>query len=268
MLAKYLVHLFLLGCSAVMLTPLVWLLAASSKGPDDLFHYLFFAPRLSGHNFRQLFREIPFLRFLMNSFYVSGITVLVQLFLASMGGYALAKYEFRGKRVLMVLMLATMAVPSQVLMAPLYELVYRLGLLDSYAGLIAPSAVSVFGMFLFRQALLDLPDDLLEAGRIDGCSEFGLYWNVVMPVSRPMVGAFCLIAYMGSWNSFLWPQIILQSQERFTLTIGLNQMVGLYSQEYGALMAGTLLAIVPVVLLFVLLQKEFISGLTAGAVKG
>ena len=123
-------------------------------------------------------------------------------------------------------------------------------------------------MFLFRQSLLDLPDDLLQAARIDGCSELRLYWSVVLPVTRPMIGAFCLISFMGSWNSFLWPQIILQTQERFTLTIGLNQMVGLYSQEYGALMAGTLLAVMPVMALFFLLQREFISGLTAGAVKG
>ena len=265
---KVLLYILLAGTAVVMLTPMVWLLAASLKGPDDLFHYLFFAPTLSWYNFRQLFTEIPFPRFLVNSLFVSGTTVLVQLMFASMGGFALAKYEFRGKRLIMVLMLATMTIPAQVLMAPMYELIYRFGLVDTYMGLIIPSAVSVFGMFLFRQSLLELPDDLLQAARIDGCSELRLYWTVVLPVARPMIGAFCLISFMGSWNSFLWPQIILQTQERFTLTIGLNQTVGLYSQEYGALMAGTLLAVTPVVLLFLLLQREFISGLTAGAVKG
>ena len=165
-------------------------------------------------------------------------------------------------------MLTTMMIPAQVMLAPMYELIYAMGLVDSYWGLIIPGAVSVFGMFLFRQSMLDLPDDLLQAGRIDGCTELRLYWDVVLPVQRPMIGAFCLIAFMGSWNNFLWPQIILHSQERFTLPIGLNQMVGLYAQEYGAMMAGTLLAVLPVVLLFFLLQKEFISGLTAGAVKG
>ena len=107
-----------------------------------------------------------------------------------------------------------------------------------------------------------------QAGRIDGCTEFRLYWDVVLPVSRPMIGAFSLIAFMGSWNNFLWPQIVLHHQSRFTLPIGLNQMVGLYAQEYGSMMAGTLLAVVPVVVLFFILQKEFITGLTAGAVKG
>jgi ABC-type glycerol-3-phosphate transport system permease component len=267
---QVLLYTVLITCIVVTLTPLVWLVASSFKGPGDFFHYTFFPPleRLTLHNFRQLFTEIPYGRFLMNSFFVSCASVLVQLILSSLGGFALAKYEFRGKKAAMIVMLATMMIPGPVLLAPTYELVYRLGLMDSYLGLIVPGAVSVFGMFLFRQAMMQIPDDLLHAGRMDGCSEFGLYWNIALPVTRPMVGAFCLISFMGHWNSFLWPQIILQNPARFTLPIGLNQMVGLYYQEYGVLMAGTLLSILPVMVLFLLLQREFISGLTAGAVKG
>ena len=129
---KIVAYLLLLATMVVMLTPMVWLLAASLKGPEDLFSYLFFAPTLSGHNFRQLFTEIPFLRFLMNSLFVTGVTVLVQLIFASMGGFALAKYEFAGKKEIMVLMLATMTIPAQVMMAPMYELIYRFGLVDTY----------------------------------------------------------------------------------------------------------------------------------------
>ena len=258
--------------AVVMLTPLVWLVAACVKGPDDLFHYLFFPPlnRLSVYNFKELFAtaDPPFQRYLMNSFFITGVTVMIQLFFASLGGFALAKYEFRAKKPIMVLMLATMMIPGQVMLAPLYELIYKVGIMDSFLGLIVPGCVSVFGMFLFRQSMLQIPDDLLEAGRIDGCSEFGLYWNVALPVSRPMIGAFCLISFMGNWNSFLWPQIVLHTKERFTLPIALNQMIGLYSQKYGVLMAGTVLSILPVIVLFFILQKEFISGLTAGAVKG
>ena len=266
--SKIALYAALAFCAVLMLTPLVWLIAATTKGPDDLFHYLFFAPHLTGYNFQQLFEQIPYVRFMMNSFFVAGATVLVQLFFSSLGGFALAKYEFKGKKLIMVLMLATMMIPVQVMLAPMYELIYMMGLVDSYLGLIIPGAVSVFGMFLFRQAMLDMPDDLLQAGRIDGCTELRLYWDVVLPVSRPMIGAFSLIAFMGSWNNFLWPQIVLHHQARFTLPIGLNQMVGLYAQEYGSMMAGTFLAVVPVVILFFILQQEFISGLTAGAVKG
>lgn len=267
---RILVYSFLAVAAVVMLTPLVWLVAACLKHPDDLFSYLFFPPPggLSLANFRDLFSLVPFERYLMNSLFVTCAAVMIQLFLSSLGGFALAKYEFKGKKPIMVLMLATMMIPGQVMLAPLYELIYRMGLMDSFLGLIVPGCVSVFGMFLFRQSMLRIPDDLLEAGRIDGCSEFGLYWNIALPVSRPMIGAFCLISFMGNWNNFLWPQIVLHTSERFTLPIALNQLVGVYSQKYGALMAGTFLSILPVVVLFFILQREFISGLTAGAVKG
>jgi ABC-type glycerol-3-phosphate transport system permease component len=269
-LGRGLLYTVLVLCTVVMLTPIVWLVAATLKEPGKLFSYVFFPPRheLSLQNFRDLFTTIPFVRFIMNSFFITSVTVLVQLFFASLGGFALAKYEFRAKKPVMILMLATMMIPGQVMLAPLYELIHKMGLMDSYLGLIVPGCVSVFGMFLFRQSMLQIPDDLLEAGRIDGCSEFGLYWHVALPVSRPMIGAFSLISFMGTWNSFLWPQIVLHTQERFTLPIALNQVVGLYSQKYGVLMAGTVLSILPVVILFFVLQKEFISGLTAGAVKG
>jgi ABC-type glycerol-3-phosphate transport system permease component len=245
------------------------LVAATTKGPDDLFHYTFLAPRITGQNYHDLFNRVPFPRYMVNSVFVACTAVMVQLFLSSLAGFALAKYEFRGKKAIMLLMLATLMIPGQVVIAPLYELVYRLGLVDSYLGLIIPGAVSVFGIFLFRQAILQVPDELLHAARIDGCSEFRIYWDVVMPITRPMAGAFCLISFMGSWNSFLWPQVILHNNDRFTLPIALNQMVGLQeAQQYGMLMAGTLLAVLPVIVLFLLLQREFVAGLTAGAVKG
>ncbi len=270
MIRKILMYSSLIVSAGVMLTPMIWLLAAVVKGPDDLFHYLFFPPinQFSIHNFIQLFDQIPYVRFMINSFFVTGSTVTIQLVFSSLGGFALAKYEFKGKQIIMVVMLLLMMIPSQVMLAPMYELIYTLGLVDTYAGLIIPGAVSVFGMFLFKQSMHNIPEDLLQAGRIDGCTEFRLYWNIAMPIQRPMVGAFCLIAFMASWNNFLWPQIILHSQHRFTLPIGINQMVGLYAQEYGAMMAGTFLAVLPVVILFFILQKEFIGGLTSGAVKG
>lgn len=261
-------HLLLAAALIFTLVPMIWLLAASLKAPEDLFHYLFFAPTIDFHNFRQLFKEIPFVRYMVNSLFVSSSSVLIQVFFSSLGGFALARYDFRGKRLVIGLMLMMMMIPGQVLMAPLYELLYYLRILDTYVGLLAPWAVSIFGMFLFRQSMLQVPDELLQVGRIDGCSEFGLYWRVALPLTRPMIGAFCLIAFMGSWNSFLWPQIILQNKNRFTLPIALNQLVGLYSHQYGVLMAGTLLSILPVMIFFLWLQKEFISGLTMGALKG
>lgn len=257
-------------CALIALTPTVWLIAAALKGQDDMFHYMFFPPasRMTLANFRDLFHMTQYGRFLVNSVFTTGMTVLVQLFFSSLAGFALAKYQFKGKTAVMVLMLATMMLPGSVTMAPLYDLLYHLHMVDSYAGLIVPGAVSVFGIFLFRQSILQVPDELLQAARLDGCSEFRIYWDIVMPVSRPMIGAFCLISFMGAWNNFLWPQIILHHDRLFTIPIGLNQLIGIYSSHYGMLMAGTLLGVLPVALLFLLLQKEFVAGLTAGAVKG
>jgi ABC-type glycerol-3-phosphate transport system permease component len=265
---RVIIYVFLLAAAAITIIPMVWLFAASIKSSDDLFTYVFFAKHHTLDNFRDLFSKMPFFRYLANSVFISTTTVIVQLFFSSLAGFALAKYEFKGKKLIMILMLATMMIPGQVTMAPLYEVIYRLGLVDTYPGIIIPSAISVFGIFLFRQSILQVPNELLHAARIDGCSEFRIWWDIVMPISRPMIGAFCLISFMATWNSFLWPQILLHSASRFTLTVGLTQLVGLYAQQYGMLMAGTLLSIVPVIVLFIALQKEFVSGLTAGAVKG
>jgi len=270
MVGRVLLYVVLASLAATALTPLAWLLAAAVKSNADFHEYSFFAPphRTTAGNFVSLFGQMDFLRLMMNSFFVTCATVILQLLFSSLGGFALAKYRFRGRRAVIFLMLSTMMIPGAVLLAPMYELIFHLGLIDTHAGLIVPGLVSVFGMFLFRQAMLAVPDDLLEAARIDGAGEFRCYWEVALPLVRPMVGAFCLIAFMASWNSFLWPQIILQSQHKFTLPIGLNQLVGIYKEDYGALMAGTLLAVLPVVVLFFLLQREFIAGLTKGAVKG
>ena len=259
-----------LACLAlVVLTPLLWLIASTTKSTNDQFHYVFFAPHWSSENYVKLVQKSDMLpRGLLNSAFLASATVLIQLLFSSLAGFALAKYEFKGKRALTVLMLATLMIPGQLTMAPLYELLHHLGLVDTYLGLLIPGAVSVFGIFLFRQSIVQVPNELIHAARIDGCSEFRIYWDIIMPVSRPMIGAFSLMSFMGTWNSFLWPQIILHHKELFTLPIALNQLRGAYDNEAGMLMAGTLVSVVPVVILFLALQKEFMAGLTAGAVKG
>ena len=264
------IYAVLLGAAALILVPFVWLIAAATKAPEDIFAYPFFGPRLTLQNFTDLFtlKDYPFARFIVNSLFLAATTVIVQLFFSSLAGFALAKYEFAGKKFIMGLMLSTFLIPFQVTLAPNYELLFRLGLVDTYLGLLLPGAVSIFGIFLFRQAILQVPDELLQAARIDGCSEFRIYWDVIMPVSRPIIGAFCLLTFMASWNSFLWPQIMLHTGANYTLPIALTQLVGIYQQKYGMLMAGTLLSILPPMVLFFLFQKEFVAGLTSGAVKG
>jgi ABC-type glycerol-3-phosphate transport system permease component len=267
---SWLWRLALVLAAVLTFAPFFWMLCAAFKTKGDFFTHTFLPPldRLTLENFVKLFSKEPFLEHAANSMWVTGCTVLGQLFICTMGGFALAKYRFRGRGMVLVLMLGTMMLPGQLLLAPMYEQIYFLGLMNSYAGLVVPSLVNVFGIFLFRQAMMSVPDELIEAARMDGCGEFRIYWTVMLPLVRPMTGAFCLISFIASWNSFIWPQIILQSKDKFTLPIAINQMQGVYSDDLGMMMAGTVLSIAPVFALFLLLQREFISGLTAGAVKG
>jgi ABC-type glycerol-3-phosphate transport system permease component len=266
-------HLLLIGLAAAAMLPFVWLICAAFKSTDDLFSSTLLPwghlDRLTLENFR-LLGDQPFARWLVNSIFLSSLHTVLVVTLSSLGGFALAKYEFRGKRPIMLIMLGTMLLPSQVLVPGSYELMYHLHWIDSYLAIIVPGAVSVFGIILFRQAMLSVPDELLQCGRLDGCSEWRLWWDIALPVVRPMIGAYTLLSFLAEWNSFLWPQVILQNEAKYTLPIGLNSLAGLpeYQHHYGVLMAATLVSILPVALLFFALQRDFISGLASEAVKG
>ncbi len=273
----------LLGCAAcVVLAPFAWLVCSAFKDKDVLMQYTFLPPppewsaeTINLGNFARLFageRTLQgrtfFWQYILNSLFLASTITMVQLFFSSLGGYALAKYSFRGRKVIMIYMIGSLMIPGMLFLAPVFKLVHSLGWMDTYWALVVPGAASVFGMFLFRQAMLGVPDSLIEAARIDGASEFGIYLNVIMPLVRPMTGAFCLVSFLGAWNAFLGPQIFIQTKAKLTLPVILNQYVGVYSQQYGVFLAGTLLAIVPPAILFFALQREFVSGLTSGAVKG
>lgn len=272
-----------LGLSGVLfLAPFFWLLCAAFKDKDVLMQYTFLPPlgewsreTINFDSFRRLFTprmtpqgELSFWRHVVNSVFFASTVTIAQLFFCSLGGYALAKYDFRGRKAIIFFMLASMMIPGLLFLAPVYRLVVALGWIDSYKALIIPGAANAFGMFLFRQAILGVPNDLIEAGRIDGCNEFSIYYHLVMPLVRPMTGAFCLIVFLGTWNNFLGPQIFLQTEAQLPLPTILVQYMGVFQHEYGVFLAGTLLAIIPPAILFFALQREFISGLTSGAVKG
>ena len=274
-------YMLLLMCAVITLVPFVYLVCSAVKSRAVFFTGYFLPPGdgflgidwhgLTLAHFHMLFTDpsLGFARAVVNAvFYASTASVLTTL-CAAMGGYALAKFAFRANRPMTALVLASLIIPGPLLLAPGYQLIYRLGLLDSFIGLILPGLAPAFGVFLFRQAMLhSVPLDLMEAARIDGCREIRLFFTIVVPLVKPMVGAFLLITFMGAWNSFLQPQIILQTPEKFPLAVAIAQLKGLYSTDYGLLMAGTLVSIAPVMCLFLLLQKDFVSGLSAGAVKG
>ncbi len=278
----YLRYVALVLAAALVLTPFCWLICAAFKDRDVLMQYTFLpalrdwsAKTLNLGNFRELFKgestpqgTVYFWRYMLNSLFLACTVTTIHILMCSLSGYALAKYEFRGKRGFMLFMLGSMMIPRMIFLAPVYQLVYRIGWIDTYLALLVPGAIPVFGIILFRQAIVNVPDDLLEAARIDGCSEVGIYWGVIMPLVRPMTAAFCLVSFLGSWNNFLGPQIYINTQAKLTLPVILSQYMGIYSQQYGVFLAGTLLSIIPPAIIFFALQREFVSGLTSGAVKG
>lgn len=278
---KYARLVLLLLVGTLILMPFAWLVCASFKDNSIMNEYTFLPPisKISAHtvnlsNFRALLTEQPsvdgpvsFWRYVVNSLFLTCVGTFLSLVFCSMGGFAMAKYQFRGRAILLTYMISSMTIPAVVLLAPNFEVIWRLGWMDSYKAIIIPTCVSAFGIFLFRQAMLGVPTELMEAARIDGCSEGRIYLGLIMPLVRPMTGAFCLISFLAAWNSFLPPDIYLQTQRKLSLPVVLNQYLGLYVQEYGIYLAGTLLAIIPPALLFLFLQREFISGLTSGAVK-
>jgi ABC-type glycerol-3-phosphate transport system permease component len=268
-----LVHAILLLAAIVSLAPLVWLVIATFKDDADMARYAFLPGDLSTlslENYRALFGRHPFFTWVLNSVFLASAQTVVIVVLSSTGGFALAKYEFVGKRLLMGMMALTMLLPAQVLLPGSYELMVKIGWMDTYWAILVPGATSVFGMFLFMQAMKGVPDELLGAARVDGCSELRIWWEVALPIVRPMIGAFTLMTFLGTWNSFLWPQIVLQDEGKYTLPIGLANLLSIpeSGRSLGPILAGTLLSILPVMTLFFALQRDFVSGLASGAVKG
>jgi multiple sugar transport system permease protein len=265
--------------ATLALVPLVWMATSALKDQQDFFTS-FFLPRGDGFlgiawdrltlvNFRRLFGEFPVARALFNSFFFSSVSSAGATLACAMGGYSLAKFRFRARPVLTVLVLGALIIPAPLLIAPSYQLLWQLGLLNSYSGLVLPALAPAFGVFLFRQSMLNaVPSELLEAARIDGAGEFRIFFTIVIPLVRPMIGAFLLITFLGAWNNFIAPQVVLQQSELFPLSVAVNNLRGIYATDYGLIMSGTLVSIAPVMCLFLLLQREFIAGLTSGAVKG
>ncbi len=268
--------------SIAVLSPFAWLVAAAFKDRSVINEYILLPPpsEWSGktvnlENFMELFApkemvhfKISFWQFILNSTVYTTVSVCAQLVLSSLGGYALAKFDFAGKKWLMLFILGSMMVPHILLLAPIYKLAVSWGMVDTLWGLILQGIVSAYGIFLFRQACMSVPDEMLDAGRIDGCGELRIYFSLVMPLVRPMAAAFCLVSFLSHWNAFFAPNVFLHSYENLTLPIVLRIYLSGYANNMGVFLAGTLLAMLPPAVLFFALQREFISGLTTGAVKG
>ena len=278
-LVRILVMAVLFVFSALTLLPFAWMLCAAIKTPEDFIAYQFLPrgpgflgvawDRLTIDNFFRVFTAVPIGRALLHSIFLASVTSVLSTLCCSAGGYALSKFQFRGRSFVTTFVFGTVVLPAALLLGPSFETIYHLGLVDTYASLILPALTPAFGIYLFRQAMLNsVPAELIESARLEGCGEIRIFVEIVLPLVRPMIGTYLALAFIGSWNNFLGPQVMLQSPERYPLSVAIFNLRGLYGADYGLIMAGMLVSVAPVMALFLVLQREFISGLTSGAVKG
>lgn len=213
-------------------------------------------------------RDGMYLRWYLNSIMILVLQVVTGLFLSSLVGFGLAKYKFRGRDTLFILVLIVMMVPVEILILPLFKEMTAFGLINKQMGVILPFIVPATGVFFFRQYALGLPTEIMESGRIDGCTEFGIFFKLMMPLMKPAFGAMTILLAMNSWNAMVWPMIVLRTTETQTLPIGLQTLLTPYGNNYDLLLSGAVMSVLPIMIIFMTNQKAFIAGLTAGSVKG
>ncbi len=265
-----LLHVILLIGVAVSVFPFYWLAVMSTRTTSDLYRFppkIWFGSEFI-HNIQRVFQSIDFFHAFFNTVFVAVVSTLLVLFFDSLAGFAFAKYDFPAKKPLFILLLATMMVPSQLSLVPSFVIMATFGWVGTYKALIIPGMANAFGIFWIRQYTQGaVPDELLSAGRIDGCSFFRLYWNVSLPIIRPALAFLGAFTFINVWNDYLWPLVILNDQRKYTLQVALSQLNGIYNTDYAMVMAGTFLVVLPLIVLFLFISRQFISDIAAGALK-
>lgn len=266
---KIIVYFFLVLGMIISILPFYWMVIGSTNPTGKIFSVPpnFLPGNYLSENTDSLMEALNFPRILWNSLFVSLTTTVLSVLICSMAGYAFAKFKFKGKNTIFFIILCTLMIPFQVMLIPLFEIIVQLDWLNTYKAIILPTLASPFAIFLIRQNLMAVPDSILDSARIDGAGEFRIFFTIVIPTMKPALAAVSIFTFMGQWNSLLWPLITLNSKEMFTLPVALSSLVGLARIDYGQLMLGTTLSILPVLIFFFIFQKHFVSGILGGAVK-
>jgi multiple sugar transport system permease protein len=263
-------HAALVALAVLTLTPLVWMVAASFMRPGEANNL---PPPLvpahpTGEHYVELFTRIALFRNFLNSLLIAVVTTGVSLLLNAMAGYAFAKLRFRGRDRLFGLLLIGLVVPAQVGMLPLFLMVQRIGLANTPWGVMIPGLASIFGIFMIRQYALSIPDELLDAARVDGASEMHIFRAIVLPLLRPILVTWTVFSFLSQWNDFMWPLIVLSDESKLTLPVALANLSGEHVQDTELMMAGSVITVIPVLVLFLVLQRQYIRGVMMGSVKG
>ena len=251
-----------------MIFPFVWMVASSLKLPADIYSLSLIPPTPTLDNYRTVFEETEYIRWFLNSLIIALITTASVAFFASLCGYALAKFRFPGQTVIFILILSTLMVPTEMLVIPWYMMSIELHWTDTYQGIMFPGLISAFGVFLMRQFFTGVPNDLIDAGRLDGFSEFRIFWKIAIPQVKPAIAALCIFTFLGNWNAFLWPLIVIQTANMRTLPVGIALFSGEAGSSWHLIMASSALAVLPVLAVFAVLQRQIIEGVTLTGLKG
>jgi multiple sugar transport system permease protein len=263
-------YILLAAVTMLTLLPLIWMLSASLKTDTDVFSVpIRWIPRNpQWKNYVKIWEQIDFERFTFNSFKLSLIITFIQVITSSFAAYGFAKCHFRGRDTLFFLYIATIAIPWQVYMLPQYIEIRILHLIDTHLGYILMQSFTAFGVFLIRQFYISIPDELLDAARIDGLNEYGAYFHIVLPLSRPVIATLSIFSFVGVWNDFMGPMIYFDSKRNKTIPLGIRMFLGQYATEYGLIMAASVVSLVPVFIVFVCFQRFFIEGIATSGMKG
>jgi multiple sugar transport system permease protein len=261
---------FLCVSLSLTLFPFVWMVSTSFKSPGEIFTQTptFIPTQPTLDNFRNLLNSANLGSSFFNSLVFAFGMTLLSVFFNAMAAYGFAKLSFPGREKLFALLLLTIMVPGQVTMMPVFLILKTLGLLNTFTGLIVPGIASVFGIFMLRQFMREVPEEILEAARIDGCSEFRIFFSIMLPLCRPILATLAIFSFIGAWNEFFWPLIIMLREDMQTLPVALANLNGQFNTDWGLLMAGSVLVVVPVIIVFLTAQKHYIKGIAAGGVKG
>ena len=275
--SKTVIHTILIATSLLSIFPFIWLTSTSLKGVnEDIFAYppTIIPQDFTWMNYIEVWQKVDFMAYFWNSMIIAGLTVLLNLILSSLAAYPLARMSFGGKKIFFFAILATIMIPFQAIMLPVYIITLKLHLIDSvsnvagYLGLVMPFAVSAFGIFLMRQAFLKIPREVEEAAIVDGCNVFQMFVRVVLPMVKPTLAVLAVFTFIGSWGEFLWPSIMLTKESMYTLPVGINNLQGMFSANWRYIAAGSIISTVPIIIFFLAMQRYFISGENDGAVKG
>jgi multiple sugar transport system permease protein len=269
MVGRALLYLLILALAAVTLAPMFWMLSASfmPAGEASSFPPRFIPSEVTFAHYASLFNRLNLARYLFNSAALALAVTAISLVVNSMAGYAFAKYRFAGRDRLMKLLITSMVIPAQVTMLPLFLMLNKMGLINTYMGVIIPGMAGIFGIFLIRQFAMSIPDSLIEAARIDGASDFRIYWSLILPLCKPILITLAIFTFMGTWNDFLWPLIVMTDDSMYTLPVAIANLSLEHVQDTELMMAGAVMTVAPVLVLFAAVQKYYISGIMAGSIK-